>query len=99
MGLRLVLGMLVLTAAFSARQAEAEASKAPPTVVACADLISLRRLMSENEEGVRPTLAEVPACHEIAADKVGPVERRTMIGVEPFECRQVKDSACLWVRP
>ncbi|GEP10731.1 hypothetical protein [Methylobacterium gnaphalii] len=68
------------------------------TVVGCDNLVTLRRLTVQNPEGsdIPP---EFSGCRAVPADRVGEVEKRSMIGDVPYECRSVKEASCLWIRP
>ncbi|GJE54997.1 hypothetical protein [Methylobacterium thuringiense] len=78
--------------------AAAETAPAQPAVIACDNLVTLRRLMVQQPEG--DTIpAEFGGCRAIPAEGVGEVEKRAMIGDAPYECRSLKDGPCLWVRP
>ncbi|MCE4222494.1 hypothetical protein HCU64_01905 [Methylobacterium sp. C25] len=91
MRLPLTLCLLLLTSA--------NALAAPAaTVVGCDNLITLRRLTMQNPDG--PDIpAEIGGCRAISADRIGEVEKRSMIGDVPYECRNVKEASCLWLRP
>ncbi|GEO98637.1 hypothetical protein [Methylobacterium haplocladii] len=78
--------------------ASAESPPGPRTIVACDNLVTLRRLMAQDPEG--DTIpAEFGGCRAIPPDGIGDVEKRAMIGDAPYECRTLKDGPCLWVRP
>ncbi len=78
--------------------AVAETPPAPRTVVACDNLVTLRRLMAQDpKDDAIPV--EFTGCSTVQPDRIGDVEKRAMIGDAPYECRTLKDSPCLWVRP
>ncbi|GLS45032.1 hypothetical protein [Methylobacterium brachythecii] len=86
---------LILCLLLTSASAFAEPSA---TVVGCDNLVTLRRLSMQSPDGT-DIPAEFGGCHAIPADRVGEVEKRSMIGDVPYECRSVKEASCLWLRP
>lgn len=94
----LLFACLFLVLSTAVQSALAQDRGTPGGVIACDNLITLRRLMAKDVDG-RAALSEFQGCRTIQPDDIGAVERRAMIGDAPFECRSVKDNPCLWVRP